>query len=283
MNADSLQDLLVIILNVSVMLAVGLDLTVAQLQAALRRVGPLTAGLVLNLLVVPLLAAGTIWIFDLPPAVALGFLLCAVAAGGSTGPLLTANARGDVAYSVMLVVVLSFAAVPVVPLLMRWLAGAVIPENAVNYESRIIGMILLWQILPLCIGLQVRHWNASLARPLHIGAKALGNLTLLALTIGLMILKGHLLLANGWLPLIALALFVIVTLLVGMVVARPSTAYGRALMFSTAIRNLSLALLLASQVFNDPATMLTALGYGLFMFGISLPLSLYVRRHAVAG
>jgi bile acid:Na+ symporter, BASS family len=281
-NVAGAQDFLVILLNVSVMLAMGLDLTLAQLHDTLRRPAALASGMLLNLLLVPLLAAGTIHLFALPAAAALGFLLCAAAAGGSTGPLLTANARGDVAYSVALVVLLSFASVPAVPLLVHWLGGAIIPGNGDRYAGRIIGMILLWQIAPLCAGMLIRHWHANLSRRLHVGFKALGNLTLLVLTLGLLILKSQLVLAHGWMPLVACALFVCITLGVGSLVARPSSAFGRALMFSTGIRNLSLALLLASQVFTEPATMLTALAYGLFMFGISLPLSFVMRRRALA-
>src|SRR5687768_9871625 len=104
MNAEALQNFLVIVLNVSVMLAMGLGLTLGQLRDTLRRKDRLAIGLLLNLLIIPLAGAAMIRLFALPPAAALGFLLCVAAAGGPTGPLLTANARGDTAYSVALVV-----------------------------------------------------------------------------------------------------------------------------------------------------------------------------------
>ena len=283
MNAELLQNLLVIALNVSVMLAMGLDLTLGQLRHTLRRGDRLAVGLALNLLVVPLAGAAMIHLFALPPAAALGFLLCVASAGGPTGPLLTANARGDTAYSVALVMILSFASVAAVPLLVRVLGGAVVPANGSGYVGQIITMILLWQILPLCAGMAFHHWRPAQSPPLHRLFKALGNLSLVVLTIALLILKGRLVFANGWQPLLACALMVTLVFVLCALVERPSTPYGRALMFTTSIRSLALALLLASQVFADPVVVLMTLTYGLFMFASSVPLAFAIGRRPPGG
>lgn len=280
MNAELLQNLLVIVLNVSVMLAMGLDLTFGQLRETLRRRDRLLMGLALNLLVVPLAGAVMIRLFALPPAAALGFLLCVTAAGGPTGPLLTANARGDTAYSVALVVILSFASVVTVPVLVQLLGGAVVPANGGGYVAQIITMILLWQILPLCAGMAFHHWRPAQAPPLHRAFKALGNLSLVVLTVALLILKGQLVFANGWQPLLACALMVALVFVLCALVERPSTPYGKALMFTTTIRSLALALLLASQVFADPVVVLMTLTYGLFMFASSVPLAFAIGRRS---
>jgi BASS family bile acid:Na+ symporter len=283
MNFDTLQDALVITLNVASMLAMGLELTPARLGGALRRARPMAIGLALNLVAAPLLAWALVAGLALPAAFALGFLLCAAAPAGNTGPLLTANARGDTAYAVALVVILSFASVATVPLLMGVLADRATGDFG-GQAPVMVRMILTYQIAPLCAGMIVHALHARFAGRAAPVARVVGNACLLVLTVALLVTKGGLILDSGVLAILATEAFVLLALASGLLLGGPGDPMARALALTTATRNLSLGLLLGSQVFRDqPAVMLGVLTYGLLWLATAVPGSFWLRRFNGAG
>lgn len=280
MSPGLLQDALVITLNVAIMLAMGLELTPAQLGAAARRAGTMGVGLGVNLVAAPLLAWLLIAGLDLPAELALGFLLAACAPGGNTGPLFTANARGDVAYSVALVVVLSFASVASVPLLMGLLADRAAGDFA-GQAPAMVRMILTYQIAPLVAGMVVHavHRRAALrAAPV---ARAIGNASLVLLTVVLLVTRGDVIVASGWRPLLAIEAFVLAMLATGLLLGPPRDPAARALGLTSCTRNLACSMLLGSTVFADePAVMMGVLAYGLLWLPTALPASFWLRRYS---
>lgn len=282
MNGDTLQSALVITLNVASMLAMGLELTLGRLGASLRATRPMAIGLAVNLLAAPLLVWAMATAAALPVAAALAFLLCAAAPGGNTGPLLTANARGDTAYAVALVVVLSFASVATVPLVLgaflRGQPGAVEVPTAVMVQ-----LILMFQIAPLCVGMAVHAAWPPAARRLAPMVRVLGNASLAVLTLLLLVTKGRLLLSNGVVLLVLIEAFVLLALFSGRLLGPVGDGRARALAMTTCTRNLSLALLLGAQVFRDPATMMAILAYGLLWVTTAVAAGLWLRRQPLAG
>jgi BASS family bile acid:Na+ symporter len=279
MSQALLQDALVITLNVAAMLAMGLELTLARLRAAVRRPGPMALGLGVNLVAAPLLGWLLIVGLDLPEALALGFMLVAAAPGGNVGPLFTANARGDIAYSVALVVILSFASVVSVPLLMGAFAGD--SRDFGQHAPAMVRMILTYQIAPLLVGMLGHAIHARLALRIAPVARLVGTASLLALTVALIVTKGGVILEAGWLPLLAIEAFVLVMIASGLLLGSPRSPEARALGLTSCTRNLACSMLLGSQVFaHEPAVMMGVLAYGLLWLPTAMPLSFWLRRFA---
>ena len=280
MDSPLLQDGLVITLNVAAMMAMGLELTPARLAEAARRYRPMAIGLAVNLLAAPAVAWLLIAAFDLPAAFAVGLLLCASAPGGNTGPLFTANARGDIAYSVALVVLLSFASVISVPVLMGALGDRAIADLG-SQAPLMIRMILTWQIAPLVLGMIVHRLHTRFALRAAPVARIVGNASLLVLTLVLMITKGGMIFAGGLVPLLAIEAFVLLALASGLLLGSPRDPAARALGLTTCTRNLALSMLMGSQLFREqPAVMMGLLAYGLLWLSTALPASLWLRRFA---
>jgi bile acid:Na+ symporter, BASS family len=280
MNFDALQDGLVITLNIASMLAMGLSLTVSQLGGAVRRVGPLALGLGLNLVLAPLLAWGLAGLLAMPAAFGLGLLICGAAAGGNMGPLFTANARGDIAYSVALVVILSFVSVASVPFVLGLLADPWTADIR-GQAPRMMAIIVQFQIAPLVAGMIGHAISPRLALRAAPVARVIANASLVALTVGLLVTKGGLILGAGVLPLLAVEGFVLVLLASGMLLGMPRDPTGRALGLSTCTRNLVLSMLMASQLFRaEPLVMMGVLTYGLLWILTAMPMSFLLRRFA---
>ena len=266
-----IQDLAIQALNLSLMLSVGLELDLGRLRAALGRKWLLLGITLLNFGLVPLLALGLGRGLELPAAVFAGLMLAGVAPGGGTGTLLTRTARGNLELSVVLLGIFTMLAVPLVPAL----AVLLMPGQELELWP-LLRTLLLFQLLPLAIGLGIRLARPPLAQRLDKLARPLSNLVFGGLVLGLLVTKGHLLFDVGWAGLSAITGLVVGALLAPLVV--PATPADRAaLSLTTAVRNISLALLLSSAFF-DAMTTLTVLAYGLIMYLVGVPAALWVRR-----
>jgi bile acid:Na+ symporter, BASS family len=142
---------------------------------------------------VPAVAAGLLLLFQADPYVAAGFLVAAVCPGAPYGPPLTAIAKGNVAVSVGLMVILAGSSAVLAPLLLKMLLPfelkylpalpAESPPLAVD-AAKIVVTLLAAQFLPLCLGLAVRQWRPRSAERLRKPANMVSlllNLSLLSL------------------------------------------------------------------------------------------------------
>src|SRR5262245_54225055 len=124
---------------------------------------------------VPAAAVGLVTLFHANPYVAAGFLIAAVCPGAPYGPPFTRLAKGNVAVSVGLMVVLAGTSALAAPLLLGWLIPFVLqflpplpPDSPplVIDGGRVAVTLMIAQFLPLCLGLALRHWRPSLAQRL---------------------------------------------------------------------------------------------------------------------
>lgn len=266
----SAQDLAIQALNISLMFSVGLELDLDQVRRTLNRRALLIGVTILNFALVPLIAFGVGRGLGLTSAVFAGLMLAAVAPGGGTGTLLTRAARGNLELSVVMLALFTTLAVPLVPAL----ALLMMPEESLSLWP-LLRTLLLFQLLPLAVGLGIRLGRASLAKRLDTFARPLSNLIFGGLVVGLLVTKGHLIPDVGGRGLVALTIVVLGSLLSPLVIK--STLPDRAaLCLTTGVRNLSLALLLSSAFFTDLTT-LTVLVYGLIMYLLGVPGALAVR------
>jgi BASS family bile acid:Na+ symporter len=269
--ALDLQDLAIQALNISLMFSVGLELDLVRLRRTLDRRALLLGVTALNFGFVPLLALGVARGLGLSSAVFVGLMLAAVSPGGGTGTLLTRTARGNLELSVVLLGLFTALAVPLVP----GLALLLLPQDSLSLWP-LLRTLLVFQLLPLGLGLTLRLWAAPLAARLDRLARPLSNLIFAALVLGLLVTKGHLVVEVGARGIAALCAVVVGSLVAPLVIRGPA-ADRSALSLTTGVRNLSLALLLASAFFTDTTT-LTVLTYGLVMYLVGVPAALVARR-----
>lgn len=266
---ETVREVVVAAMVVAIMLSVGLDLEVQRLFAVLRRPKLMLAGLGVNHLLVPFAALGVVALFDLPPAVAIGVLICAVAPGGPIGVLLAQSARTNLAAAVSFVVAMNLintASAPVaISLVLKFGFSDPLQGPGSFPTLAVVRTIVLVQLLPLALGLVVRRQRPRLARRLHrptsMAAKGLLGFIIVSMTVT----RGHLLLDLGWAGVAAIEVCVLISVALGLVLTPGGRADRAALSLITGFRNLSLAILLASAWFPDPRTLLTTMTYGLMM------------------
>jgi BASS family bile acid:Na+ symporter len=254
---------------VTMMVSVGLELTLASLSAVLHRPRRLLRAAAVNYLGVVAIAWLVVQAFALPTAVAAGLMLAAMAPGGPVGAALVQRAHGHLALAVSLVVGLNLANTLVMPAL----AGLfeMVPPGASSVP--IFGMIktiMLFQMVPLFGALAFREWAPSQAVRLRPWVEKVANLLLVALVALVAALEGE---SMGTLPLEvvpALICTVAGSLILGWWGTRGPRADRVAVTLVTGIRSVSLVLLVVASWYPDPQTLFTALGYSVIMFTMSV-------------
>lgn len=273
----SLQDFLIIVLIASVMLSMGLALRPQDFWLALRRPGPMLLILLINVLLLP--ALGWAMGQGLSAEMALALLLAGACGVGSTAPLFTANVGGDIALSTAAMVISGFICLLSLPLTLALIGFELTGSSAAlgDIAQQAFYTLLLWQVIPLLLGMLIHARWRGWAERWAPRFKQLGNGVLGLLIVGITATQGHLIVGLPLQELGYLALLVLATYSLPLLFFS-SKPWGSALLFCSCTRNLNLALLLASQVFDSDALLLAILSYAFVMYILLLPFTFWIRR-----
>ena len=288
MNASLTQILLPLALF-SLMFGLGLSLRAIDFQRLLRRPALLLAGLVGQLILLPLLVFGLLQWAALPGGLALGLMIVALAPGGATSNLLSHLCRADLALSVSLTALSSLVVPLTLPLatalaLNYWQASAqaAIELPVLATMAKLVTMALL----PVLLGMLTRYRFEALACRLQPLVRRLALLFLLTVIVLLTLnswskLSLYLALLAPWVLLIACAAMAIGYALAYW--AGGGVAARRTLAIEVGIQNAGTALLVTGTVLNNAEMSAAALLYGILMQLPALLLVLWCNRPAAAG
>jgi BASS family bile acid:Na+ symporter len=252
---------------VSSMLAMGLSLTMAQIIAPLKNVRLVVLALLANFVLVPLLAYLIILIIPLEQSLAVGLAVLATAAGAPFLPKLVQGAKGDVAFGVGLMVLLMVVTIIYMPLVLPLLLQGVTVSPWDIARSLIVLMLV-----PLAIGLLIKSHSADTAAHWQPVMAKISSLTILVLlVVGLGLNVSNILSLIGTGGLLALLLFIVGSLAIGMVLGGREPGNRSVMGLGTAQRNVSAALVVTAQNFAGISTLPFVLVAAILMLLILLP------------
>ena len=284
MTIDQFVNVLVTIMLIEMMAAVGLSVSLADLIGVVRnRRLVLQAGLA-NYVCVPVVTVGLLMLLHpADPLVAAGFLILAVCPGAPFGPSCTQIAKGNVPIAVGLMVLLAGSSAIAAPLLLGFLLPWISGDETLRVDCvRIVGTLLVTQLLPLCGGLGLRHWCPGLAERLQKPANLVSALLGFA-TVGLILVTQFRLLSEigpgGWAGMSALWIASVAS---GWLLGGPAAENRKAMALTTCLRNVGVGLVIVTGSFGGTAAVTAALAYGLFEIIGSLVLALAWSRRGVA-
>ncbi|WP_062069384.1 bile acid:sodium symporter family protein [Demequina sediminicola] len=243
----------ILVFVVSSMIALGLSLTVQQILTPLKNARLVITGLVLSFIVAPAASWGIAQLFGLGDDQTLGLLLLGVAAGAPFLPKLAHMAKGDVPYSVGLMVLLMVVTVIYIPLVLPLLVDGV-EVSAWDIAKPLV----LLMLLPLILALIVRGRypeSANLApRMNQISSTGLA----IGLGAGILVALPSIWDQIGTGLLLATIVFVVLLLIIGYFTGGSTREHKVVTSLGTTQRNLSAALLIAGTSFIDTPTVLVA-------------------------
>lgn len=140
------------------MFALGLVLEYDDLGETLRRPKRIALGVATQYLVMPLLAFTLISVTDLPPAVALGFLIVGSAPGAMASNVIVYLAGGALAFSIAMTTVATFLSPLLTPLLVQGLGGELLAIDTTVMMINILKMV----VAPLAMGMLLQRYLGPL-------------------------------------------------------------------------------------------------------------------------
>lgn len=267
----------------TVMVAMGLSLTIDDFRVVFRKPNAILAGLGAQLLLLPAIAIGFGVLFNSPPIIAAGAIILAACPGGVTSNAYVFASRADVALSVGLTAIASFITVMSIPFLTLFALSLHLDEGAVPTLplGSMMWSLAKFTIIPVSLGMTFRHWQAEIAQriiePLRVG-------TLVALIF--IVVVGT---WSAWDTIVA-NLLTAGLLMAAINVSAMSLGYalGRAIKlpfaqvasitFEVGVQNLSLALFVTLTFLKSPQLAVATLVYALIMKITALSFVAYTRK-----
>ena len=259
----------VLVFSVTSMLAVGFSYTLREIAEPLRDLRGVLLAVAANFVLVPLLAYGASRLLSLEPAVAVGLLLTATAAGAPFFIRLTQIAKGEVALAAGLLVLLLVVTIVFMPIVVP----LIIPAAAVS--ARAIAMpLVLTMLLPLGIGLLVDLWFEPLAKRLLPTLNKVSSAALVVLVVTTALTNYESLLAVFGTGAVLAALLVVVgAFAAGYLLGGSDPAEKGVVALGTAQRNIAAATVVATQSFDDPRTLVMVVVTSIVSMAVLFPLA----------
>ncbi|MBS0209527.1 MAG: bile acid:sodium symporter [Planctomycetes bacterium] len=268
---------------VTLMLSVGMSVTIGELLAAARRWGVILLAALANFVVVPLAVVVLLWLFGAAPLVSVGFLILAVCPGAPMGPSFVDTARGDVPLATALMVLLAACSVVAAPLLLSVALPLMLEGSDLRVDyGTLTTTLLVTQALPLAAGIAFRRWLPRWNERLRVPARGLANLLLLVVVVlilatqyaGLLLVRWH-----GWCGML---LLLAVSLLTGWLAAGRDATTRRTLAVTTGLRNVAVGLVIVSASFAETLAATAVLAYALVSIAGTFAFARVVGHKAAA-
>lgn len=264
------------------MFQLGIELDRNAFSSLFRRPRALVAGLLGQLVALPLIAFGVGLLFGLSPVWFLGLMLIACCPGGSTSNVFSMLARGDVALSVTLTALSSVITLFTIPLVMEFVARFVSLKTAAAIDlpaGKLLMQNLVLLFLPMVAGALFRHLRPEAARRTHglLGRISFPALMLLA---GLFFVQYARTIVENFAVLgLASGVLILLAMGAGSLLARGFRLDGaarRTIVIEVGMQNAAQAIAIAASplIFNDGEMAVPAIVYALLM---NLILLTYLR------
>ena len=266
-----------------IMLGLGLGLTLKDFLRVINQPRDFIAGFVCQLLILPIVALSVALILDLPAPIAVGLMIIAAAPGGVTSNVLTKFANGDVALSISLTAVVSLISIITVPFVV--ITSADILGVTISTNVSMAGIALKMALvvtLPVIIGMLIRKFADNLIS---------SNLNLINRITGILFI---IVFAAIWieereniLTYLAQAGLAVLILNVAMMtlafyIAKfyaSGISQRKCISLECGLQNGTLAVFVATQMFNDMAYMIPTAAYALIMY-ITGFIFIYILRNS---
>lgn len=152
-----------------IMLGMGLSLKLEDFQRITKYPKAASVGLFSQIVLLPMIGFAIAKIVSMPPTIAVGLMMIAIAPGGVSSNMITYLAGGDVALSVTLTVFSSLITIFTIPLFANLALNHFLGQSS-NISLPIgttMGQIFLITIIPIAIGMYINYQFPKLANSLE--------------------------------------------------------------------------------------------------------------------
>ena len=264
------------------MFGLGLGLTIGDFKRVLKKPRDFFIGFLCQVILLPIIAFILIMIVTIPPEIALGVMVIAGAPGGVTSNILTKFAGGDVALSVSLTAIVSLLCIITVPLII--FNSAEFLEIEITKEISLLSVSLKMFFVvtvPILFGMIVRSFMTEFIIAKTLIIQRISVTLFLTVFISIWV--------EEWDKIVSFILragliaFILnmTMIFVGYYVAKflaSGVPQRKCISLECSLQNGTLAVFVATQLFDDIVFMVPTAAYALIMFVTSIIFVLKVRK-----
>jgi BASS family bile acid:Na+ symporter len=264
-----------------IMLGLGLGLSIKDFTRILKYPKNFLVGFFLQLIILPIVALGVALILNLPAPIAVGLMIIAAAPGGVTSNVLTKFANGDVALSISLTAIVSLISIISVPFIIITSADilGVVISTTISMTGIALKMALVVTV-PVIIGMVFRGFAKNfILSKFNIINKITGWLFVVVFAAIWIEEKDNILtyLIEAGLAVLILN---VVMMTLAYVVAKKFVSgipQQKCITLECGLQNGTLAVFVATLIFDDMAHMMPTAAYALTMY-ITGFIFIYISR-----
>ena len=265
-----------------IMFGLGLGLTAQDFLRVAKNSKDFIIGFLSQVILLPLVAIILISLISLPIEIAMGVMVIAAAPGGVTSNILTKFADGDVALSVTLTAVVSLLSIIIVPLIVfnsaNYLGIEIVKEiSMLNIALKMFFVVTV----PVLFGMIVRSLMTDFIISKTLLVQRLSIILFLIVFISIWIEEWDRIIS--FITRAGLISFIlnITMIFAGYYIAKfwaSGIAQRKCISLECGLQNGTLAVFVATQLFDDIVFMVPTAAYALIMFVTSIVFVLVVRK-----
>ena len=266
-----------------IMLGLGLGLTVNDFLRVIKIPRDFLVGFLCQVILLPIIAFILIKIIPMPLEIALGVMIIAAAPGGVTSNILTKFANGDVALSVSLTAIVSILSILTVPFII-FTSADLLGVSEINREISMTSMSLKMFFvvtIPVILGMVIRSLMTDFIMSKTLIVQRISVILFMIVFISIWVEEWDRIIS--FITRAGLVSFIlnIVMIFTGYYVAKYFTsgvAQRKCISLECGLQNGTLAVFVATQLFDDIVFMVPTAAYALIMFVTSIFFVLIVRK-----
>ncbi|MDC1027744.1 bile acid:sodium symporter family protein [Candidatus Pelagibacter sp.] len=253
-----------------IMLGLGLGLSVKDFTRILRVPKDFFVGFFSQLVILPIVALGIALILNLPAPIAVGLMIIAAAPGGVTSNVLTKFANGDVALSISLTAIVSLISIVSVPFVV--ITSADILGVSISSDISMTGIALKMALVvtvPVVIGMTIRGFAENfISSKINIINKITGWLFVIVFAAIWIEEKDNILTYLAEAGLAVLILNIVMMTLAYLIAKKfvSGIAQQKCIALECGLQNGTLAVFVATLIFDDIAYIIPTAAYALIMY-----------------
>ena len=253
-----------------IMLGLGLGLSIKDFTRILKNPKDFFIGFFSQIVILPIIALGVALILNLSTPIAVGLMIIAAAPGGVTSNVLTKFANGDVALSISLTAITSLISIVTVPFVI--IASANILGSTISKEISMTGIAIKMALVvsvPVIIGMIIRRFAENfILSKINIINKLTGWLFVIVFIAIWIEEKDNIFSYLAQAGLAVLVLNVVMMALAYFIAKKYVTgvAQQKCIALECGLQNGTLAIFVATLIFDDIAYLIPTGAYALLMY-----------------
>ena len=253
-----------------IMLGLGLGLSIKDFKRVLSNPKDFFVGFFSQMIILPIIAFGVALILNLSPPIAVGLMIIASAPGGVTSNVLTKFANGDVALSISLTAVTSLVSIISVPFIV--INSANFLGVTISKEISMIGIAVKMALvvsIPVLIGMIIRFFAENFIISKINMINKLTGLLFVIVFLAIWVEEKDNILNYITQAGIAVLILNVLMMILAYFIAKifiPGVAQQKCIALECGLQNGTLAVFVATLIFDDIAYVIPTGAYALLMY-----------------